>query len=139
MLFLSANSANSNRKKNPKCRFRTSDQLAFFALYFSFAFISFAGFTADLASADDHPVDEEFTPPPPPILVSGKQCNTMHKRCSLDQLWLVVVMHPNMAWKKGSFWQVSLLWFVILETVRNTRHFIWKMLTCFSCALGCKN
>ena len=71
MLFLSANSANSNRKKNPKC-FRTSDQLAFFALYFSFAFISFAGFTADLASADDHPVDEEFTPPPPPILVSGK-------------------------------------------------------------------
>jgi len=69
MLFLSANSANSNRKKNPKC-FRTSDQLAFFALYFSFAFISFAGFTADLASADDHPVDEEFTPPPPPILVS---------------------------------------------------------------------
>ena len=83
MLFLSASSANSNRKKNPKC-FRTSDQLAFFALYFSFAFISFAGFTADLASADDHPLDEEFPPPPPPILVSGKQYNTMNG--SSDQM-----------------------------------------------------
>ena len=86
MLFLSANSANSNRKKNPKKCFRTSDQLAFFALYFSFAFISFAGFTADLASADDHPVDEEFPPPPPPIVVSGKQYNTFTMNGSSDQM-----------------------------------------------------
>ena len=52
-----------------------------------FVFISFAGFTADLASADDHPVDKEFPPPPPPILVSGKQYNTYNTmNGSCDQM-----------------------------------------------------
>ena len=39
------------------------------------AFISSTGFTANLTSVEDHPVDDEFPPPPLPFLVSGKQYN----------------------------------------------------------------
>ena len=74
MLLLLAiiSSSFENKNKSKKKCFPSDQSSAFLTLYVSFVFI-IIGFTATLASADDHPIDGEFPPPPPPILIAGKQ------------------------------------------------------------------